>query len=263
MYKFPIVFFVFLFLVCVSLSHAAENPYALDTKVYKNEEAISNLQKQQADLYLRIDNLLVKYGEMKGRLEDIANKINHLQSSINGISGSNAKSVNPQQGAQVGIDYNQNAQSAKAKTYRRNHPQQTISPKMPQGPSHERVVSDEKAYASAKKIFDNGNYSEAIKSFVSFKNKYSKSKYVPNAIFYIAQSYYKKNIFDKAIINYDYLINTYPKSNKATDATLKEGISFIKIGDATDGKYLLSKVVEQYPKSSQAQIAKKYLKNLK
>lgn len=262
MYKFPIVFFVFLFLICGSLSHAAENPYALDTKVYKNEEAISNLQKQQADLYLKIDNLLVKYGEMKGRLEDIANEINRLQSSINGTIGNNAKSVNPQ-GAQVGIDYNQNAQSAKATNYRMNHPQQTISPKMPQGPSHEQAASDEKAYASAKKIFDNGNYSEAIKSFVAFKNKYSKSKYVPNAIFYIAQSYYKKKIFDKAIINYDYLINTYPKSNKVVDATLKEGISFIKIGDATDGKYLLNKVVEQYPKSNQAQIAKKYLKNLK
>ena len=259
-------FFVFLFLISGSFSKAAENPYALDTKVYKNEEAISNLQKQQADLYLKIDNLLVKYGEIKGRLEDIVNRINRLQSSIDRISGNNKGNPNTPQGVQAGIEYNQNAQNAKTETYKENHPQQTISLK--KGASlkeaiPEQMVSDESAYMSAKKIYDNGDYSKAIEAFSEFKDKYSKSKYVPNAIFYIAQSYYKMKIFDKAIINYDYLINTYPKSNKAVDATLKEGISFIKIGDATDGKYILNKVLEQYPKSPQAQMAREYLKNLK
>ncbi len=262
MYKFPIVFFVFLFLICGSFSKAAENPYALDTKVYKNEEAISTLQKQQADLYLKIDNLLVKYGEIKGRLEDIANSMNRLQDSINRISGSNI-TVSGSSGTQTKANNGQNIQGGSIETHRKSSSQLASSAKTQQKYNSEQMAGDEAAYLSAKKIFDNGNYSRAIKSFSEFKNKYSKSKYIPNAIFYIAQSYYNNKIFDKAIINYDYLINTYPKSNKVIDATLKEGISFIKIGDGTDGKYLLSKVVEQYPKSRQAKIARKYLKNLK
>lgn len=261
MYKFPIVFFVFLFLICGSFSKAAENPYALDTKVYKNEEAISTLQKQQADLYLKIDNLLVKYGEIKGRLEDIANRINRLQDSMNRISGVNIAAPGSS-GTQTKANNGQNVQGGSIGTHKKSIAQLN-SRKTQQNYNSEQMVGDEKAYLSAKGIFDNGNYSKAIKSFSEFKNKYSKSKYIPNAIFYIAQSYYNNKIFDKAIINYDYLINTYPKSSKVIDATLKEGISFIKIGDGTDGKYLLSKVVEQYPKSRQAKIARKYLKNLK
>jgi TolA-binding protein len=63
----------------------------------------------------------------------------------------------------------------------------------------------------------------------------------------------------KLTMGYDEVINNYPKSPKIPDAYYKEGLSFIKLGDDIDGRFLLKKLIKLYPDSIQAKEAQKIL----
>ncbi len=266
-----------LFIFVIGIANAQENPYALETKVIKNDQAIQNLRQQQANLYLKIEDLLVKYGELKGQLEAISHKLDYMESKIDNLYHNPDKST-----ALTPPSLNSNSKSNTQGIYTANQqhnataengtiikkPSTNIvtnkNPKTMTSPVvTSRVSNDKNDYLIAKKMYDSKNYDKAIKFFENFKEKYKNSEFMPNAIFYIAQSHFKKGEYDKAIINYDYLINTYPKSNKVAAALLKEGISFIKLGDNIDGKYLLKKTIEKYPNSNESKAAKQVLSKLR
>ncbi len=293
----PLFFIVVLF---AGVSSAQENPYAIETKVIKNEQAIQTLRQQQANLYLKMEDLLVKYGELLGKIQDLTHRLDAVEARLNSLASNSGNRGNVQTIPQQANPY-PNASSNQ--TYSNNIPPAKTLPEMPkkqvnsnvaqnvQKPSSTNimpknknvgieqktaanlpkpaqkqkpaVVSDKQIYLAAKKLYDTKRYRAAINAFENFKRQYKKSKYLPNAIFYLAQSHFNIGEYDKAIISYDYLINTYPKSNKIPAALLKEGISFIKLGDNIDGKYLLKKTISSYPNSKEAQIAKKYLKKIK
>ncbi len=249
------------------VSVAQENPYALETKVIQNQQQLKLLQQQQAQLYLKIEDLLVKYGEIKGELDDIRHRLDAIQNQINEIllrnasvpppvPPSNPNSKPPVVAKQPNVKIGN--QTAPNKAVTETSPTQitTTQPKKPKPP----VPEDEVAFDKALDLFKAKKYDDAILAFKEFKNKYKTSKFIPDSIFYLAESYYAKGEYDKAIINYDYLVNTYQKSDKVPMATYKEGLAFIKMGDKIDGNYLLQKVLKQYPKSEAAKLARKYLK---
>ncbi len=260
-----------------SIAYAQENPYALETKVIQNQQQLKLLQQQQAQLYLKIEDLLVKYGEIKGELNDIRHRLDSIQNQINQILLRNTSvptplsKTNAAANANPGQVANQNpALSTPPATKNKAIPnipapqKQVAITKPPQTttakPRKPAVPVDKLEFDKAYKLFKEGKYDRAIAAFKEFKRKFKYSKYVPDAIFYIAESYYNKGEYDKAIINYDYLVNSYQKSDKVPMATYKEGLSFIKMGDKIDGNYLLQKVIKQYPGTKAAQLAKQYLK---
>ncbi len=261
--------FVIVFFVCFSYaSMAQENPYALETKVIQNQQQLKLLQQQQAQLYLKIDSLLVKYGEIKGELDDIRHRLDAIQNQINEIllrntsipqpiapnnPRSKAALVEKQPNSQVGN------QTISKKIVKPTHIQNQITTAQPKKPKPS-VPKDEISFDKALSLFKSKRYNDAILAFKEFKNRYKTSRFIPDSIFYIAESYYAKGEYDKAIINYDYLVNTYQTSNKVPMATYKEGLAFIKMGDRIDGNYLLQKVLKQYPNSEAAKLARKYLK---
>ena len=274
--KRVLVIFLALAFSC-SIAQAQENPYALETKVIQNQQQLKLLQQQQAQLYLKIESLLVKYGEIKGELDDIRHRLDSIQNQINQIllRGASVPAPPPKTNATTEIPPKQPVSPTPTLAQPGNAPAKAVSgtpapekqvaitnPPQPTvtKPKNPVVPADKLEFERAFKLFKEGKYDRAIAAFKEFKNKYKYSKYVPDAIFYLAESYYNKGEYDKAIINYDYLVNSYQKSSKVPMATYKEGLSFIKMGDKIDGNYLLQKVIKQYPGTKAAQLAKQYLK---
>jgi len=302
MLKLSSVFIAPLFIIIVlfaSVSYAQENPYAIETKVIKNEQAIQTLRQQQANLYLKMEDLLVKYGELLGKIQDLTHRLDSIEARLNSLASNSGNrgnmqvmpQTNPYSNASSNQTYSNNIppantlpamqrKQANSNTVQ-NKQKPSVANTMPKNknvgvvrktaanlpkPAQKQkpaVVSDKQIYLAAKKLYDTKRYRAAINAFENFKRQYKKSKYLPDAIFYLAQSHFNIGEYDKAIISYDYLINTYPKSDKVPTALLKEGISFIKLGDNIDGKYLLKKTINSYPNSKDAQIAKKYLRKIK
>ncbi len=127
-----------------------------------------------------------------------------------------------------------------------------------------QVVKDDRYfYKNAYSLFTAGKYDKAEKAFTEFINKFPKSRLIPNAYYWLGETFFKRKMYEKAIINYDEVIVKYPKSPKVPAALLKQGISFMRIGEKDGAKLIFKKILKDYPRSPQAMYAKNYLKNLK
>jgi len=123
--------------------------------------------------------------------------------------------------------------------------------------------SPEDVYARGLKHTKDKEYPEATEAFSEFLAKFPKHKLADHAQYWLGEIYYAKGDWGKAIIEFDKVIKNYPDGDKVPAATLKEGFSFEKLGSAKEARVLLEQVIEKYPKSNEAEIAKKRIKGLK
>ena len=118
-------------------------------------------------------------------------------------------------------------------------------------------------YRDAYGAFQKGNLEVARRKFEAFLKQYPNTDLSDNAQFWIGETYYLKKDFEKAILEYEKAIAKYPEGDKIPAALLKQGLSFLELGDKTNAKSLLRRVVERYPLTEQAEVAKKRLGAIK
>lgn len=131
-----------------------------------------------------------------------------------------------------------------------SEPTQIVPP--PQG--------EEAMYDAAKQAFDQNDYAGARRGFETFLATYPDSGNADNAQFWIGETYYREKWYEKAILEYQKVIEKYPKGNKVAAALLKQGFSFYNIGDQANARLILKELISKYPQSSEAEQADKKLK---
>ena len=102
-------------------------------------------------------------------------------------------------------------------------------------------------------------YPAARESFSALLHTFPKSGEASEAQFYIAESYFSEKWYEKAILEYQVIIVRYPKSEKRASALYKQARSFEITGDTVNAKARYKDVVNVYPSSSEARLAKKKL----
>jgi len=117
-------------------------------------------------------------------------------------------------------------------------------------------------YTHAKKLLDQGDLENARVQFENFISKYSDSKNADNARFWIADSYYAEKWYEKAILEYQKVLENYPNSNKNASARLKQGYAFAALGEKANARLILNELITRYPNSQEAKYAKEKLKNI-
>ena len=123
-------------------------------------------------------------------------------------------------------------------------------------------ASDQTLYQEAKKAFDEGKMEAARKGFEKLIASYPKSQQADNAQFWIGETYYIEKWYEKAILEYQKVIENYPSGNKIPAALLKQGLSFLNIGETNNARLLLKELVAKYPGTNEAGIAKQKLESL-
>jgi tol-pal system protein YbgF len=121
----------------------------------------------------------------------------------------------------------------------------------------------ESLYAAAYELFREGKYEKSGEAFESFLKQYPKSEFSDNAQFWIGECYYFVKNYEKAIIEYDKVVKNFPEGSKVPYALLKQGLSFLQLGDKASAKLLLQQVIKDYPNTSQARIARTRLAEIK
>jgi tol-pal system protein YbgF len=118
-------------------------------------------------------------------------------------------------------------------------------------------------YKDAYETFQKGNLEGARRKFEAFLKQYPNTELSDNAQFWIGETYYLKKDFEKAILEYEKAIVKYPEGDKIPAALFKQALAFLELGDKTNAKNLLKRVIERYPHSEQAEMAKKRLEAIK
>jgi len=122
--------------------------------------------------------------------------------------------------------------------------------------------SEDEIYRAAKQAFDQGDSEAARKGFEEFIKRYPKSNNADNAQFWIGEIYYREKWYEKAILEYQNVIEKYPNANKVPAALLKQGLAFSNIGDKVNAKLILEELRRKYPQSNEATVAAEKLKAL-
>lgn len=118
-------------------------------------------------------------------------------------------------------------------------------------------------YKDAYESYQKGDYEGARRKFEAFLKQYPNTELSDNAQFWIGETYYGKKDYEKAILEYEKAIAKYPEGDKVAAALLKQALAFLELGDKTNGRNLLKRVMERYPRSEQADMAKKRLDTIK
>jgi tol-pal system protein YbgF len=129
-------------------------------------------------------------------------------------------------------------------------------------PVQAKPMSEKALYESAKKLFDDGDMENARIQFENVINKFADSEYAGNARFWIADSYYVEKWYEKAILEYQKVLEQYPGSNKTAAARLKQGYAFAELGEKANARLILQELVTRHPESREADYAREKLTHL-
>jgi len=212
---------------------------ALKQQVSRLEAANKPLRKELANLNLRMDDANTNLQETRGQAEELQfllqKTLKDMEQRLALLEGgkptfSNATDENPALGP---------------------------APLPSEIPT---ILDPEEPYAAAYDTYKEKRYAASRDAFKKFLQQFPQTEYSDNAQFWIGESYYKEENYEEAILAYEEAIKKYPQGNKTPDALLKQALCFRALGDNTSSKIIFQRVIEQYPESPQAEIARRELR---
>ena len=124
-------------------------------------------------------------------------------------------------------------------------------PTLPEGKSNFQAGKD--AYLA-------GNLDEAVHFFTQALSVSESGKEAEEATFFRAEAQFKKQQYNKAIVDYSRFPEKFPKSSYHPKALLKIAESFDALGKKEEAKAFYSELVDKFPKTAEGMLGKKRLK---
>lgn len=118
-------------------------------------------------------------------------------------------------------------------------------------------------YIKGLEMFKAGDMPGARTHLAAFVEKNPQHDLVPNARYWIGETYYSEKSYEKAALEFQEVIKLYPKKEKAPAALFKQALAFKAMKDINSSKYLLKKLTTEYPKSEEAKKAKVLIKEMR
>ncbi|MBR9982329.1 MAG: tol-pal system protein YbgF, partial [Desulfatitalea sp.] len=123
-------------------------------------------------------------------------------------------------------------------------------------------LNETQLYEQAKQAFDNGQMETSREGFQQLLKRFPQSSLVNNAQFWIGETHYRERWYEKAILEYQTVIEKYPNGNKVPAAMLKQGMAFLQLGDEANARLVWKALEDRFPQSSEAKVAATRLKEL-
>jgi len=239
-----------------------ENKLSKDLMVEMKTQVLSELdeiKKEQAQLSSQIEEIKFSQEEneknFKTQLENLATqtqalelKIKELEKKLEVAPKELPKETPPSSNAT--LTYTENATKTSA-----------IKPeeKREEKPE-EKPLNEAQLYEKAYSYYQKGDLKNAKKFFEEYIKNFPKGKWIGQAYFWIGEIYFKEKNYEEAILNYQKLIELPGLHPLKQSAMLKQAQAFKALGDIEAYKILLKKLINQYPQSKEAEVAKKLLK---
>lgn len=220
-------------------------PVGVEGETFRRTDVVSRLEELAAETRM----IQGQIEENSFRLSEISQRLDETERKVARLSG---EPVPP--GATFAPSLPGGPPPAGGPT----SPQLPAAPGPSQPPMPGSVPSPEKVYKDALTDYTKGNYDLAIKGFNNYLTFFPKTSLVPNAQYWLAESYYSKGQqegYINAIREFDKLIKNYPESPRVPSAMLKQGYAYLELGEAAQGQGVLRELVAKYPRSREARLA--------
>ncbi|MDC9580107.1 cell division protein CpoB [Xenorhabdus sp. PR6a] len=207
-----------------------------------HSQLLTQLQQQLSDSQRDIDTLRGQIQENQYQLNQIIERQKDLYLQLDKIT-------NPSSAEKTDSENRNAASSAQAENKQSAAPASTGSEK-----------GDYDAAVSL--AINTKEYDKAIVAFQNFAKTYPKSKYLPNANYWLGQLNYNKGKKDDAAYYFATVVKDYPKSQKSSDSLYKVGLIMQEKGQKGKAKAVYQQVVKQYPGTNAAKMAEKKLSGM-
>ena len=245
----------------------------LDKEIKNTEDSLSPIRTSHAELRAEMTDIKERLLQIRGIIDGLKEELRKVLSSFDAktkkreetekllhekIDGLTFKTNFIENFLGIGKKDSQEKQPADSGN-------QTDSGRPVQKNEAAEISKPDKAslYAEAFALFKEGKYEKAREAFESFLKQYPNTEFSDNAQFWLGECYYFEKKYERAIVEYDKVIKNFPGGNKLSYALLKQGLSFLKLGDKASAKLLLQQVTKDYPNTSQARIARAKLLEIK
>ena len=235
----------------------------------------SENQKLRADLFLRLETLQTEtrtlstgVEEYKEYLKRPSKEVDRVKADVEGrlkILEERGKTLEEKNKAHEEKNKAQEDKIRELEDRLKGLEGKAIGPVSKEVPAELKGVSTGMGdlYKDAYETLHRGDLEGARRKFEAFLKQYPNTELSDNAQFWIGETHYKKKDFERAILEYEKAIVKYPEGDKIPAALFKQGLAFLELGDKTNTRNLLKRVIEKYPHSDQAELAKKKLETIK
>ncbi len=132
-----------------------------------------------------------------------------------------------------------------------------VKPEAPSAPT-EPAVSDRVAYQQAFTLVRERKFDESVQAFEQFIQTYPTSDNLANAYYWIGEVKLAQQQLDSAKVAFETVVSQFVGHRKRPDALYKLGVVMDRLGDAAAQQSSFKQLLDEYPKSSAAGLARNY-----
>lgn len=182
----------------------------------KTQELDRSLRRLQSDYHNELDRVSVELQSMKATVDESSHRtdkaVGEINSRLNTLIGSGKE-----------------AQDQSESTASEGTAADSIPVRESPQPPHQKPVDEKEMYHQAYSLFTNGELDKSRKMFQEFLKVYPGSGLMDNALYWIANIYFKEKKFEEAISACDDVIKKFPQGNKTADAYYLQALAFCEI----------------------------------
>jgi tol-pal system protein YbgF len=123
-------------------------------------------------------------------------------------------------------------------------------------------VDPKQLYDAAYLDLTKGSYDLAITGFANYLKYFPETEQASNAQYWLGECYYAKKNHTKAAIEFHKVLEDYSTGAKVPSALYKLGLSLLELKSVQQAKKYLEELVDKYPGTQEAKLAKQKLKDL-
>lgn len=137
------------------------------------------------------------------------------------------------------------------------------SPSAPSTREYRQPSAEErKAYNEIQDLIQNQKkYDQAISRLYEFIDKYPEGDLTVNAYYWLGEVYLVKPQLEQARQAFSIVATRYEDHRKAPDAKYKLGVTLSRLGEKAEARQQMQTVIQQYPSSGAADLARKFLES--
>lgn len=114
-------------------------------------------------------------------------------------------------------------------------------------------------YDRVMQEFKHRDYEAALAGFRLFLELHGQTSLAANAQYWVGECQYRMGRYKDALKAFYNVVSYYPLSPKLAASTLKIGQTYTKLKDFEKARMMYERVVEEYPESPEAELARKAL----
>jgi tol-pal system protein YbgF len=249
--------------------------YGASKEIIELQTQVTQLQQQMTAMTRSFDE---RMGVMKNLLEQNTDAANKVSAAIGGLQAS----INKQQQDRAGqVDQisgqiqalNDTMDELKVRLAKLSKQfedmsaaQQSLAAQQAQAQQQAQAIAQAPApdvlYNNALRDYTGGNNDLSTQEFNDYIKFYPNTDLAGNAYFYLAEIQFKAGDYQKAVVNYDLVVQNFPSGSKAAAAQLKKGLALLELGKEDEGVQELKHVIQRYPRTNEAIQARDRLRKL-